>query len=112
MGSQRCVKCEQNVMERAQCYKGYEGEYLEIWIGIKNTALSLKSSTKTGTTLCFLTTFTPNKIPCSLPALDSNACVYRDIVKINKCIFVKNDRGEWLLCEEPKRSCSIDNNLV
>lgn len=101
MGSQRYVKREQNVMERAQCYTGYEGEYLEIWIGIKNTALSLKRSIDIGTTLCFLTTFTPNKIQCSLPALDSNACVYRDIVKINKYI-----------CEEPRRSCSIDNNLV
>lgn len=111
VGSQRWVTLEQTVMKRAKYYKGYKGEYLETWIGVKSTALPLKRSANVSIALCFLAIFTPHKIRCLLPALDSHAYVYEDIVKLDKYISKQYDRGEWLLCKEPKRSCSIDNNF-
>ena len=33
------------------------------------------------------------QIPCILPSLDINACVYEDIVKLNKYISRQSDRG-------------------
>lgn len=56
-------------------------------------ALPLKRSANVSNALFFLAIFTPNKILCILPSLDINACVYEDIVKLNKYISKQSDRG-------------------
>ena len=56
-------------------------------------ALPLKRSANVSNALFLLAIFTPNKIPFILPSLDINACVYEDIVKLNKYISKQSDRG-------------------